>query len=109
MIKSWKNPLLCLALIVILVALLMHTTAFAGAPTFGREKLKGQTTAEGNLATQQQYIADAQNLAFQAYDKIVAAERIGKGDGMGHTKRAEELLVKVQNELKLAAEAPAPK
>jgi hypothetical protein len=109
MIKSWKNPLLCIALTVILVALLMHTTAFAGALPFGREKLKGQTTAEGNLATQQQYIADAQNLTFQAYDKVVAAERIGKWDGLGHAKKAEELLVKAQNELKLAAEAPAPK
>ena len=28
MIKSWKNPLLCLGLTVILVAMLMHTTAF---------------------------------------------------------------------------------
>lgn len=109
MTKSWKTTLLCLALIVILVALLMHTTAFAAALTFGREKLKGTTTSQGDFATQQQYIAEAQNLTFQAYDKVVAAERIGKWDGMGHAKKAEELLLKAQSELKLAAEAPGPK
>jgi hypothetical protein len=108
MIKPWKNPLLCLGLTVILVALLMHTTAFAGALTFGREKLKGTTKSQDDLARQQE-IAEAQNLTSQAYGWVVSSEKHGNWDGMGHAKRAEELLLKAQGELKLAAEAPVPK
>ncbi|MGP8155203.1 MAG: hypothetical protein ACLQBQ_13885 [Smithella sp.] len=50
-------------------------------------------------------LAEAQELCFQAYQKIEAAQKANNGDMGGHALRAKELLEQVNSELKLAAEA----
>jgi hypothetical protein len=50
-------------------------------------------------------IAAAQRLCQQAFEKIVAAQRANEWDMNGHAQKAKELLVQVNDELKLAAEA----
>jgi hypothetical protein len=109
MTKPWKKTLFCLALTVILVALLMQRAVFAGALTYGREKLKGSTTSEGDFSTQRPNITDAQNLTAQAYDKVTTAQGNGEWDAAGHAKRAQALLSQAQNELKLVTAPPIRK
>jgi hypothetical protein len=106
--KPWTKSLLGVVLTAILLALLMQTSAFAAALTFGREKLKGTTSSQGDFATQQQYLTEAQNLSAQAYDKVIAAQSLGKWEGVSHAKKAGELLSQAKNELKLAAETLKP-
>jgi len=48
-------------------------------------------------------IAAAQRLCAQAFDKITAAQQANEWDMNGHAKRAKELLVQVNDELKQAA------
>jgi hypothetical protein len=106
MTKPWKKTLLCFAFTVIFVALLMQRAAFAGALTFGREKLKGTTTSQGDYSVTHPNLADAQTLTAQAYDKVSTAQGNGEWDAAGHAKKAQALLSQAQNELKLAAEVP---
>jgi len=49
-------------------------------------------------------LAAAQSLARQAWDKIVEAQKANEWDMNGHAQKAKELLVQVNEELKLAAE-----
>jgi len=50
-------------------------------------------------------LAAAQRLSIEAWERIVDAQRANEGDMRGHAERAKELLVEVNRELKLAAEA----
>jgi len=50
-------------------------------------------------------LAEAQQLSRQAYQKIEAAQKANKFKLEGHAQKAKELLVQVNEELKLAAEA----
>ena len=50
-------------------------------------------------------LAAAQRLSQQAWEKIVAAQEANEWDMKGHAQKAKNLLVEVNNELKLAAEA----
>jgi len=50
-------------------------------------------------------IASAQVLSRQAYYRIVRAQRANGNNMEGHAQRAKELLVQVNEELKLAAGA----
>jgi hypothetical protein len=50
-------------------------------------------------------IAAAQDLCQRAFDKIAAAQNANEWDMNGHAQRAKELLVQVNDELKLAAES----
>ena len=49
-------------------------------------------------------LATAQKLASEAYDKIALAQGSNHYDMGGHAQKAKNLLVQVNNELKLAAE-----
>jgi len=50
-------------------------------------------------------LAAAQKFSQQAFDKISAAQDANEFDLKGHAKKAKELLLEVNNELKMAAEA----
>ena len=50
-------------------------------------------------------LAAAQQLSEQAYEKIIAAQQANEWDMQGHAQQAKNLLEKVNNQLKLAAEA----
>jgi len=50
------------------------------------------------------HIARAQQLARQAFNQVVDAQRANEWDLGGHAQRAKDLLDQVNNELKLAAE-----
>jgi hypothetical protein len=50
-------------------------------------------------------IAAAQQLAQQAYEKIVAAQQANEWDMAGHAQQAKNLLERVNNQLKMAAQA----
>jgi hypothetical protein len=50
-------------------------------------------------------LAAAQRLSREAWEKITAAQEANEWDMDGHAAKAKELLDKVNNELKLAAEA----
>jgi len=50
-------------------------------------------------------LAAAQKLSRKAYEKIEAAQRANEWDMEGHAQKAKELLDRVNEELKLAAEA----
>ncbi len=50
-------------------------------------------------------LAAAQQLSRQAWQKIVAAQKVNEWDIQGHAQKAKELPDEVSRELKLAAEA----
>ncbi|HYS05736.1 MAG TPA: hypothetical protein VEW47_11150 [Candidatus Dormibacteraeota bacterium] len=50
-------------------------------------------------------LAAAQRLAWEAFEKIAAAQRANEWDMNGHAQKAKELLDQVSIELKEAAEA----
>jgi hypothetical protein len=50
-------------------------------------------------------LAAAQRLSRDAWEKIVAAQKANEWDMDGHAAKAKELLDKVNDELKMAAEA----
>jgi hypothetical protein len=50
-------------------------------------------------------LAAAQRLSRDAWEKIVAAQKANEWDMDGHAQKAKELLDKVNEELKMAAEA----
>ena len=50
-------------------------------------------------------LAEAQKLCEQAYEKIVAAQQANEWDMQGHAQQAKNMLEKVNNQLKLAAQA----
>jgi len=56
-------------------------------------------------------LAAAQSHVVEASAAVLAAQKYNKGDMHGHAEKARLLLVQVNQELKLAAEAanPAPK
>lgn len=49
-------------------------------------------------------LAAAQDLSHRAWERIVAAQKANEWDMGGHAQRAKELLDKVNDELKMAAE-----
>jgi hypothetical protein len=51
------------------------------------------------------HIAKAQQLSREAWQQVVDAQKANEWDMGGHAQRAKELLDKVNEELKLAAEA----
>jgi F0F1-type ATP synthase membrane subunit b/b' len=73
--------------------LLLATAAFAAPPV---EDVSGKR--HPNLAA-------AQRLSRDAWEKITAAQRANEWDLDGHAAKAKELLDKVNEELKMAAEA----
>ena len=50
-------------------------------------------------------LAAAQRLCQEAWEKITAAQEANEFDMQGHAQKAKNLLVEVNKELKLAAEA----
>ncbi|HVO09761.1 MAG TPA: hypothetical protein VMX54_03310 [Vicinamibacteria bacterium] len=50
-------------------------------------------------------LAAAQRLSRQAYERILTAQQANEWDMNGHAQKAKELLVQVNDEIKLAAEA----
>jgi hypothetical protein len=50
-------------------------------------------------------LASAQRLCQEAFEKIVAAQKVNEFDLKGHAQKAKELLEQASNELKEAAEA----
>jgi len=50
-------------------------------------------------------LAAAQQLSQQAYEKIIAAQQANEWDMQGHAQQAKNLLEKVNNQLKMAAQA----
>jgi hypothetical protein len=66
--------------------------AFAAAPV-----RNVSSTRHPNLAAAQRY-------SQQAWDKIVAAQKVNEWDLGGHAQKAKELLEQANNELKQAAE-----
>jgi hypothetical protein len=52
-------------------------------------------------------LAEAQRLVVQANSYIITAQNANKEDMQGHAAKARQLLVQVNEELKLAAEAAA--
>jgi hypothetical protein len=77
--------------LVAVAALLLAGTAFADHP------------ATNVNASKHPNLADAQRLCSQAYNKIEAAQHANEWDMNGHAKKAKELLVQVNAELKEAA------
>jgi hypothetical protein len=67
--------------------------------------LAQQKPARNISANRHPNLAEAQRLSQQAYEKIVAAQRVNEWDMKGHAQKAKELLEQVNNELKQAAEA----
>jgi hypothetical protein len=51
------------------------------------------------------YLAAAQWLSQQAYEKVVAAQQANEWDMQGHAQKAKDLLDEANRELKQAAEA----
>jgi hypothetical protein len=60
---------------------------------------------ERNIGRRHPNLAEAQSLAQQAYDRIVAAQRANEWDMDGHAARAKDLLAQASRELKEAAMA----
>ena len=50
-------------------------------------------------------LAAAQHLCAESYEKIVAAQKANNYDMQGHAEKAKQLLIQVNQELKMAAEA----
>lgn len=50
-------------------------------------------------------LAAAQDLSQRAFDRIVRAQQANEWDMGGHAQKAKDLLVQVNDELKLAAES----
>lgn len=50
-------------------------------------------------------LAAAQQLSQQAYEKIIAAQQANEWDMQGHAQQAKNLLERVNNQLKMAAQA----
>jgi hypothetical protein len=75
------------------VLLLVGTAATAQAP------------ARDISAKRHPNLAAAQRLSREAWEKIVAAQHANEWDMQGHAQKAKDLLDRVNNELKEAAEA----
>ena len=54
-------------------------------------------------ATSNPYLAAAQRLCGQAFDKLAAAQAANKFDMQGHDQKAKDLLVQASNEIYQAA------
>jgi hypothetical protein len=72
--------------------LLFAGSAFAGPPV-------------EDIGKHHPNLAAAQRLSRDAWEKIVAAQKANEWDMDGHAQKAKELLDKVNDELKMAAEA----
>ncbi len=77
--------------------LLAAALFFAGIAVAQRPVQNIEASRHPNLAT-------AQKLTAEAYDKISLAQQANHNDMGGHAQKAKNLLVQVNNELKLAAE-----
>ena len=64
-----------------------------------------QKPKENVSAAKHPNLAAAQQLSQQAYEKIVAAQQANEWDMQGHAQQAKNLLEKVNNQLKMAAQA----
>jgi hypothetical protein len=78
--------------------------AFAGLIVLGADSV-AQPPARDISRVRHPNLAAAQRLSRQAYERITTAQEVNEWDMEGHAKRAKELLERVNNELKLAAEA----
>jgi hypothetical protein len=93
--KTMKGPMQSAALAGIVGALLLAgCSAFVG----GRPARNVSARRHPNLAA-------AQRLSAQAFDRLVAAQRVNEWDLDGHAQKAKELLEQANAEIKLAAEA----
>jgi hypothetical protein len=72
--------------------LLFAGSAFAGPPV-------------EDIGKHHPNLAAAQRLSRDAWERIVAAQKANEWDMDGHAQKAKELLDKVNDELKMAAEA----
>ena len=70
-----------------------HTTAAFAAPPVE------------DIGKRHPNLAAAQRLSYQAWERISAAQQANEWDMDGHAAKAKELLDKVNEELKMAAEA----
>jgi hypothetical protein len=71
----------------------------AGGAAFAAQPVHNvSSTRHPNLSAAQRY-------SQQAWDKIVAAQKVNEWDLGGHAQKAKELLEQANNELKQAAEA----
>jgi hypothetical protein len=83
----------------IMLSVIVSALMFSGNATFAKEPVENvNPKRHPNLAA-------AQKLSRQAYDMIVVAQKANEWDMNGHAQKAKELLEKVNEELKLAAEA----
>jgi hypothetical protein len=104
MTTLWKQTTLCALLTILGLALLMQASSSSAATTYGREKLKGSTSSQGDFSKERPNIIEAQNLTAQACDKVANAQKAGEWDKAGHAQKAKSLLEQARNELKLAAD-----
>ncbi|HWW31900.1 MAG TPA: hypothetical protein VNY70_00910 [Steroidobacteraceae bacterium] len=74
-------------------ALLLVTTAALAAPPVE------------DIGKRHPNLAAAQRLSHQAWERITAAQQANEWDMDGHAAKAKELLDKVNEELRMAAEA----
>jgi hypothetical protein len=79
-------------LILCAAVLLFAGSAFAGPPV------------EDISAKHHPNLAAAQDLSHRAWERIMAAQKANEWDMGGHAQKAKELLDKVNEELKMAAE-----
>jgi hypothetical protein len=82
-----------ISLVIVSTMFLTVSSAFAGEPV------------ENVNPNKHPNLAAAQRLSRKAYEKIDAAQKANEWDMGGHAQKAKELLDRVNEELKLAAEA----
>jgi hypothetical protein len=82
----------------ILAAILGSMLVIAGIAIAQKPKDNVSAAKHPNLAA-------AQQLSQQAYEKIIAAQQANEWDMQGHAQQAKNLLEKVNNQLKMAAQA----
>jgi hypothetical protein len=82
------------------------TAILGSALVIGGIALAQQKPPKENVsAAKHPNLAAAQQLSQQAYEKIVAAQQANEWDMAGHAQQAKNLLEKVNNQLKMAAQA----
>ena len=77
------------------IACLLFTVGCASAPP--------AAPAENVSASRHPNLAAAQRAGRLAFDKITAAQQANEWDMGGHAKKAKELIVQANDEIKLAA------
>jgi hypothetical protein len=77
----------------------VSTLLLAGAVAFAQQKAPARNVSPSRHPN----LAAAQRLSHEAYEKIIAAQKVNEWDLGGHAQKAKELLEQVNNELKEAA------